>query len=301
MSAPPEDEFEGRKLAGVKMRDAYQNALQTASKIETFNMQFFGALLKQDVLEPDPQGYECIQKTEEFSEIEYDEEIFCFLKTVPTCSKTKVVKYNKVQQEKCQPRYKYNCYIEMKDVSMTMNSRLCNKTPIRDCDAEEGKIVCQTVYESVCETVYHQKNVTEVQPTCKTITMPMCMKNENGVENCVQIPRKQCEVKEVIRLRAVPQTGCKQVQREVCGNEMCPLTIKETCQDKPKTIVNQVGEETCELEKHQFCQPVWQLIPHFEDEEFCTDAKREVCEARKVNPREVIKHKPIKLCTRISK
>ena len=124
----------------------------------------------------------------------------------------------------------------------------------------------------------------------------------------------------MIRLRAVPQTGCKQVQREVCGNEMCPLTIKETCQDKPKTvslsslfyfrlfimlqtlqIVNQVGEETCELEKHQFCQPVWQLIPHFEDEEFCTDAKREVCEARKVNPREVIKHKPIKLCTRISK
>ena len=43
---------------------------------------------------------------------------------------------------------------------------------------------------SVCETVYHQKNVTEVQPTCKTIMMPMCMKNENGVENCVQIPRK---------------------------------------------------------------------------------------------------------------
>ena len=36
----------------------------------------------------------------------------------------------------------------MKDVSMTMNSRLCNKTPFRDCDAKEGKIVCQTVYES---------------------------------------------------------------------------------------------------------------------------------------------------------
>ena len=42
----------------------------------------------------------------------------------------------------------------------------------------------------VCETVYHQKNVTEVQPTCKTVMMPMCMKNENGEENCVQIPRK---------------------------------------------------------------------------------------------------------------
>ena len=82
----PKEEFEGRKL-GDKMTAAYQNALQTASKIETFNMQFFGALLKQDVFEPDPSGYECIEKIEEFSEIEYDEEIFCFLKTVPTCSK----------------------------------------------------------------------------------------------------------------------------------------------------------------------------------------------------------------------
>ena len=82
----PKEEFEGRKL-GDKMTAAYQNALQTASKIETFNMQFFGALLKQDVFEPDPHGYECIEKNEEFAEIEYDEEIFCFLKTVPTCSK----------------------------------------------------------------------------------------------------------------------------------------------------------------------------------------------------------------------
>ena len=42
----------------------------------------------------------------------------------------------------------------------------------------------------MCETVYHQKNVTEVQPTCKTVMMPMCMKNPKGEENCVQIPRK---------------------------------------------------------------------------------------------------------------
>ena len=99
---------------------------------------------------------------------------------------------------------------------------------------------------------------------------------------------------------------------------MCPVTIKETCQDKPKTvsyivndpnyftdyillqIVNQVGEETCDLEEHQFCQPIWQLIPHFEDEEFCTESQQEVCQARKVNPHEVVKPKPIKVCTKTS-
>ena len=168
MSAPQEQEFEtGRKFPqNAKMSKAYQNALQTAQKIETFNMQFFGAKLRQDVNDPDPQGYQCVKKNEEFTELEYDEEIFCFLKSVPTCSKvifkigkivkmtqksyfqTKVVKYTEVQQEKCQPRYKYNCYIEMKDVSMTMNSRICNKVPVRDCDAKDGKIVCQTAYET---------------------------------------------------------------------------------------------------------------------------------------------------------
>ena len=61
---------------------------------------------------------------------------------------TKVVKYDKVQQERCQPRYKYNCWIEMKDVSMTMDSRICNKVPTRDCDRTDGPIVCQTAFES---------------------------------------------------------------------------------------------------------------------------------------------------------
>ena len=52
-------------------------------------MKFFGALLRQNENEPDPDGYNCINKTENHKEIEYDEEIFCFLKTVPTCSKVK--------------------------------------------------------------------------------------------------------------------------------------------------------------------------------------------------------------------
>ena len=55
----------------------------------------------------------------------------------------------------------------------------------------------------VCETVYHQKNVTEVQPQCKTIMMPMCMKNEKGVENCVQIPRKVRCISELSRLKCM--------------------------------------------------------------------------------------------------
>ena len=50
-------------------------------------MKFFGALLKQSKDDPDPEGYQCVNRTENQTEIEYDEEIFCFLKSVPTCSK----------------------------------------------------------------------------------------------------------------------------------------------------------------------------------------------------------------------
>ena len=60
---------------------------------------------------------------------------------------------------------------------------------LSQCARVHRLFLCDVII-SVCETVYHQKNVTEVQPTCKTIMMPMCMKNENGLENCVQIPRK---------------------------------------------------------------------------------------------------------------
>ena len=80
-------QFEGRKFANVKVGKAYENAVETARQIQQFNMKFFGALLKQSKDEPDPEGYQCVNRTENQTEIEYDEEIFCFLKSVPTCSK----------------------------------------------------------------------------------------------------------------------------------------------------------------------------------------------------------------------
>ena len=74
----------------------------------------------------------------------------------------------------------------MKDVSMTMNSRLCNKTPLRDCDAKEGKIVCQTVYESGKYIIIHNQAYTLWQNCI------FCSKNdrkitlENITNNCKQ-------------------------------------------------------------------------------------------------------------------
>ena len=85
-----------------------------------------------------------------------------------------MIKYKSVKQEKCEPRYRYDCYIGEKylntqfiqsnrfflnfryfyyvdliETPVTMQMRICNKVPKRDCeDPEGGHIVCETNYET---------------------------------------------------------------------------------------------------------------------------------------------------------
>ena len=47
-----------------------------------------------------------------------------------------------------------------------------------------------THFFSVCETIYHQKNVSESKPECKTVTEPMCMMSSSGIETCLDMPKK---------------------------------------------------------------------------------------------------------------
>ena len=46
----------------------------------------------------------------------------------------------------------------------------------------------------VCETIYHQKNISESKPDCKTVTVPMCMTSESGTETCLDFTKKVSHV-----------------------------------------------------------------------------------------------------------
>ena len=72
--------------------------------------------------------------------------------------------------------------------------RVCNKKPERQCNLSpvekaQLRIVqeCRDHYESVCQTRYVHKNVTEDRVTCTTETDQMC--DEEG-QNCVAFPKK---------------------------------------------------------------------------------------------------------------
>ena len=46
---------------------------------------------------------------------------------------------------------------------------------------------CKTVFEAVCETRYHEKNITEDRPKCENRRQKMC--NEKG-EDCMEYTRR---------------------------------------------------------------------------------------------------------------
>ena len=84
--------------------------------------------------------------------------------------------------------------VDYQDLSNTEVVRVCNKKPERQCNLspEEKatvKIVreCRDHYESICQTRYVHKNVTEDKVTCQTLTDQMC--DDDG-QNCVDFPQK---------------------------------------------------------------------------------------------------------------
>ena len=51
-------------------------------------------------------------------------------------------------------------------------------------------VLIYDTFFSVCETIYHQKNVSESKPECKTVTEPMCMMSSSGIETCLDMTKK---------------------------------------------------------------------------------------------------------------
>ena len=76
----------GFQARGFSSSRAYENALEIKEKIENFNMQFFGHNLRLNPEDPDPKGYTCEISPYFAYELEFEEELLCFNKTIPLCA-----------------------------------------------------------------------------------------------------------------------------------------------------------------------------------------------------------------------
>merc|ERR1712045_313806 len=153
------------------------------------------------------------------------------------------------------------CFIEYKKVASEEPIQFCH-TPLV-CEGE-GPEECKTVYESQCETRYHEHDVEDDVVECETVQEEKCEDITQGYtteQKCTKWPKQVCTSQKLRVKKYSPETECKKVPRELCGPSGCVLTPgPQECFDKKETIVQEVPEETCNLEPQRQCKHVTKLV-----------------------------------------
>jgi len=164
----------------------------------------------------------------------------------------------------------------------------------------EGPVECTTVYESECETRYHEHDVEEDKVECETIQEEKCEDVTQGYtteQKCTKWPKQECSSSRESVKKYSPETECKKVPRQLCGPSGCQQTAgPEECFDRQETVVQEVPEENCFLEPQRSCKHVTKLVPLLKPVEECVDIPKEVCTRSRTNPRTVQKPVVKKWC-----
>jgi len=242
-------------------------------------------------------GERCIDKVVMVEETEYDDVIECKHSYSQKCHTTYTTDFEPQQEEECEENFIKNCFIEYKKVASDEQIQFCN-TPLI-CDGE-GPEECRTVYESQCETRYHEHNVEDDVVECETIQEEKCEDVTQGYtteKKCTKWPKQVCKSEKKQVKKYSPETECKKVPRELCGPSGCELKPgPEECFDRKETVVTEVPEETCNLEPQKECKHVTKLVPLLKPAEECVDIPKEVCSRSRTNPRKVQKPVVKKWC-----
>ncbi|QQP50688.1 Uncharacterized protein FKW44_011789 [Caligus rogercresseyi] len=207
-------------------------------------------------------GERCIDKVVMVEETEYDDHIECHHSYSERCHTTYTTDFEPQQEEECEENFKKSCFIEYKKVAVD----------------ETGPEECKTVYESECETRYHEHDVEDDVVNCETIQEEKCED-----QKCTKWPKQVCTSEKKNVKKYSPVTECKKVPRQLCGPSGCE------CFDKKETIVQEVPEEQCNLEPQKACKQVTKLVPLLKPVEECVDIPKE-------NPRKVQKPVVKKWC-----
>jgi len=242
-------------------------------------------------------GERCIDKVVMVEETEYDDVIECKHSYSQKCHTTYTTDFEPQQEEECEENFIKNCFIDYRKVAFTEQVEFCH-TPL--ICAGEGPEECRTVYESQCETRYHEHDVEDDVVNCETIQEEKCEDVTQGYtteQKCTKWPKQVCSKDRQRVKKYSPETNCKKVPRELCGPSGCVLEPgPEECFPRQETVVSEVPEETCNLEPQKECKHVTKLVPLLKPAEECVDIPKEVCSRSRTNPRKVQKPVVKKWC-----
>ncbi len=184
-------------------------------------------------------GERCVEKVMMVEELQYDEQIECHHSYDQRCHTTYTTDYDPQQEEVCDENFVKNCYIEYKTVAFDEPVEICNEKLVRNCD-KPGPTVCENVYESECETRYHEHEVEEDVPECRIMQVEKCRDITQGYstrQECDKWPKQVCELQTKTVKRYSPDTQCKKKPRTICGPGPCPLEQgPRECRQESKTV-----------------------------------------------------------------
>ena len=124
----------------------------------------------------------------------------------------------------------------------------------------EPKIVCQTWFESECNTTFVSTGKGEIDR---------------------------------------PNTWCKKVPKKICAPDNCKMVPgKEQCNEKMLVSTIQSPSEICDLQPQKHCRLITRLTPHLVTKQVCRKVPKEVCHMALTKPHSIKKPMTMKWCTK---
>lgn len=269
-------------------------------------------------------------------EREYQNTVSCDHVYEKKCHTTFVTKFQPQQLEKCDEDYKKDCQIEFNTVTENKTQTVCHDSLYAENCEETGKdeefSECQTEFETECITeedqvqVYLSKHtgqwsqlfilnqITDDVVECHERKEEVCEEEPSGyttARTCYVLPRQECEVTPVTRVKSQPSERCTRVPREFCfprGSDCKVGRGERQCEDRVRLQVVEIPSEKCSVKpvsrlvQFQFysenkvnstcvfrCWTETVIVPSLEPLEECFDVPREVCSQKRGEARSVLK------------
>uniref|UniRef100_A0A0K2U2U0 Uncharacterized protein n=1 Tax=Lepeophtheirus salmonis TaxID=72036 RepID=A0A0K2U2U0_LEPSM len=191
------------------------NDIQSSSSNERLARHGSGYHVQPDIEAIAAAGERCIDKVTIVEETEYEDYIECHHSYSVRCHTIYTTDFEPQQEEKCEENFKKSCFIEYKKVAVDETVKFCH-TPLV-CEGE-GPEECKTVYESKCETKYHEHDVEDDVVNCETIQEEKCEDVTQGYtteQKCTKWPKQVCTNEKKNVKKYSPQTECKKVRNTV--------------------------------------------------------------------------------------
>jgi len=236
----------------------------------------------------DPEtGRKCYKKMMLTEYTDYTDVMTCVHKSEERCHTSYVTDFEGHQEQKCDEKFEKRCTIYYENVAQNDEVEVCKTSTCHDC-TRQGPEECETVYDTVCETIRKVHDVEDDVVNCATIEEEKCEDVPDGPflrkQQCDKWPVQKCSVEKVKVRKTTPETSCREEPRRLCAPRGCFEEQCTTCENQVKAVVVAKPVEECDLEPQKTCRHVTKLVPYLRAVEECVDVPQEVCGVSRVDP-----------------